>query len=98
VSDQHLIDRTKCFAAKLARNSVRPRSIRVHYSDQPDGARLLQLLVNASVITAKSAHPDDRYIDWKLLFQMSAPGTATDRILSQFRSWKGKPWFTIYAL
>jgi hypothetical protein len=76
VGHKHLIDRPKCFAAKLARNGVGPWSVRIDYSDKADGARLLQLLVNASVVTAKSAHADDRDIDWKFLFQMSAPGIA----------------------
>jgi hypothetical protein len=75
VRGQHLLDRAKRFAIKLACNRVRPRRIGIDHSHQPHASRLLQLVVHASVIAPESANANHRNINRKFLTQISAPET-----------------------
>ncbi len=89
---QHLLDRAKRRAAKLARHRVGPSHIRIDHPHQPHAARLLQLLIDPSMIPPECAHPNHRNIDRqyiarkfsarKFSAQMSAPEGTNNALLS----------------
>ena len=77
VGGGELLDRTKAVAAKFAPHRVRLGCISINYTDQPYRSALLgELVVNASVVAAKGAHPDHSDIDKVIGGQCSVPGRA----------------------
>jgi hypothetical protein len=90
VRGQHLLDRAKRLALKLARNRVCPRRIRIDHPHQSHAARLLQLPIDASMVAPKSAHTNHRNINRKFRAQMSAPERSSNALLSQLTPQIGK--------
>ena len=63
VGREHLLNRSKGFAVKLAGGCVRAGGIGIHHSHKPHATRLLELAVNADMVASKGTRPDDCNID-----------------------------------
>src|ERR1700735_4575597 len=61
VRGQHLLDRTKCSASKLARYRVRAVKIRIDHTHKANGLSLLfQFVVDAGMIASEDAYAHHR--------------------------------------
>jgi hypothetical protein len=87
---QHLLDGTERLAVKFAGDRIGSHRIRIDHANQPDASSLLQLMIDASVITAESTYADDRNIDREILAQMNAPERYDNALLSQLMPRVGK--------
>jgi hypothetical protein len=85
VRGQHLLDRSEGLAAKFTGDRIGARCVGIDNTNQANLTRLLQLLIDASVIAAKGADADDSYIDRGWLAQRLTP-KRNEALLSQFKS------------
>jgi hypothetical protein len=63
VRGEHLLDRTKSLAVKLASGFVGARGIGIDYAHQAHVAGKRKLAIDAGVIASEGADADDRDID-----------------------------------
>ena len=65
-----IIHAAQCRAAKLTGHGFRLGRIRINHGNQFDAEPLLlQLVVDAGMVLAKSAYTDDRYANWTSVMQ-----------------------------
>jgi hypothetical protein len=60
---EHLLNRSKGFAVKLAGGCVSAGGIGIDHSHKPHATRLLELAVNAGMVASEGTRPDDCNID-----------------------------------
>src|SRR6266852_4921273 len=69
VGGEHLLDRSEGLAVKLAGDRVGAHGIGIDHSHQPHASGLLQLSIDAGMVTSKGAHAHNCNIDGRFVAQ-----------------------------
>src|ERR1017187_5427501 len=90
VGSYQLLDRPESATAEFAGNSVGTRNIRIDNTYQADRFTLLrQLVIDAGVVTSKSAHADHRNVDG-IVSQPLAPVFSLRTLRSPLRTLRSR--------
>ena len=78
---KHLVDRAKGFAIEFARHRIGAGCVGINHPDEADASCLLQRVIDAGVVAAKSAYANDGNIDGGLLVQEEFSGLGNNWLL-----------------